>query len=300
MFDEDEYEGAQSLTLDQKVTHYQTVLQPRSEDMEFLRSLPEPRRFREFLEQTRTYLQRYPLALVGEIGLDRSFRIPQAWLPGETDSRDDGLTPGGREGRRLSPYRVSIDHQKKVLLAQLRLAGEMQRAVSVHGVQAHGVVYETLAESWKGQERKVSSKRERKRQEVAARMNAEPMEDADDKKAVPGPQQYPPRICLHSYSGPAETVKQYTAPAVPCEIFFSFSTTINSWAEEGDGKVEAALKAVPDSSVLIESDLHTAGERMDAYLEAGVRKVCAVKGWSLEAGAMRLAKNWRRFVFGHE
>ncbi|KAK5175164.1 Cut9-interacting protein scn1 [Saxophila tyrrhenica] len=298
MFDEDEYDGAQSLTLDQKVAHYQSVLQPRSEDIDFLQSLPEPRRFRQFLDQTKSYLERYPLALVGEVGLDRSFRIPEAWLPGEVESRNDALTPGGREGRKLSPYRVSMDHQKKVLLAQLRLAGELQRAVSVHGVQAHGIVYETLAESWKGYERKVPSRRERKRQESATKINAEPEDAAKSEEPRSRSKPYPPRICLHSYSGPAENVKQYTAALVPCHVFFSFSTTINSWAEDGNGKVEAALRAVSDDSVLIESDLHTAGEKMDQYLEKIVRKICAVKGWELEDGVERLAKNWKAFVFG--
>lgn len=299
MFDEADYDGADSLSADQKLDHYRRVLTPRSEEDDFLRSLPEPRLLSRFINQTKGYLERYPLALVGEIGLDKSFRIPQAWLPEEVDDRNDALTPGGREGRQLSPYRVSMEHQRKVLLAQLRLAGEMQRAVSVHGVQAHGVVYETLAESWKGYEKKVVSNKEKKRQAAAAKLKAEPIEE-DTEQALPGPKPYPPRICLHSFSGPTETVNQYTAPSVPSQIYFSFSTTINSWAENGDGKVEAALRAVPDDCVLVESDLHTAGDRMDHYLEQIVRKVCEVKGWQLDEGVERLGRNWRRFVFGED
>lgn len=306
MYDDNAYEHATSLNEDQKVEHYQSVLTLKSEDRDFLLSLPDPRPFNHFLEQTRQYLHRFPLALIGEVGLDKSFRIPEAWLPGHEDKRNDGLTPGGREGRRLSPYRVSMEHQKQVLLAQLHLAGEMQRAVSCHGVQAHGVVYETLAETWRGHERKPLSKRERKKQEAAAKVNAEPEESLDDHEELPGPKLYPPRICLHSYSGPAETVKQYIAPTVPCEIFFSFSTTINAWSDptlEGkhvDGKVEQAVKAVPDDRILVESDLHTAGERMDGYLEAGVRKICEVKKWELDDGVKRLGANWKKFVLGNE
>ncbi len=108
MFDETDYEGSTTLNLDQKVAHYQNVLNPSSNDLEFLRSLPDPRPFGHFLGQTKAYLERYPLALVGEVGLDRSFRIPEAWLPEDADSRDDALTPGGRESRKLSPYRVNI------------------------------------------------------------------------------------------------------------------------------------------------------------------------------------------------
>lgn len=289
MFDEAEYNGATKLNAEQKAKHYRGALTPKPEDDAFVQSLPDPKPFGECIGQTRDYLKKYPLALIGEVGLDKAFRIPEAWLPEQTEARNDGLTPGGREGRRLSPYRVDMEHQKKVLLAQLALAGEMQRACSVHGVQAHGIVHDTVAQTWKGHER--LSKKERRK--VAA--NAEPEEEDQS-----GPKPYPPRICLHSFSGPAETVKQYIAPSVPCEVFFSFSTTINSWAEDGNGKVEAAVKAVPDDRVLIESDLHTAGDRMDQYLEEVVRKICQVKRWSLEDGVRQLARNWKKFALGKE
>jgi Tat protein secretion system quality control protein TatD with DNase activity len=298
MFDESEYDGATTLTPEQKAAHYQSVLTPKSDDSDFLLSLPDARPFGEFIAQMRHHLEKFPLALVGEVGLDKSFRIPEDWLPQHLDERNSALTPGGREGRRLSPYRVSMDHQRKVLLAQLRLAGEMRRAVSVHGVQAHGIVHNTLAETWKGHERKPMSRKEKKKKaEAAQKIHAEP-EGAESEGENSGPQPYPPRICLHSFSGPAETVKLYTAPTVPCEVFFSFSTTINSWVEDGQGKVEAAVGAVPDDRLLMESDLHTAGDRMDQYLEEIVRKLCEVKGWDLETGTKQLAANWRRFVAG--
>jgi len=298
MFDESEYADASSLTEDQKVAHYQSVLSPSPDEPSFSRSLPDPRPFKDFLSQTSAYLDRWPLALVGEVGLDKSFRIPEAWLPEQTDIRDDGLTPGGREGRRLSQYRVSMDHQRKVLRAQLRLAGEKRRAVSIHGVQAHGIVYETLAETWKGHERQVLSNRDRKKQgkmsEAMVGLNEGEEEGVDSSAPLP----YPPRVCLHSYSGPAEAIKQYIAPSVPCEVFFSFSTTINAWSKGGDGKVEAALRAAPDQRILVESDLHTAGKDMDRYLEAAVTTVCRIKGWKLDAGVIQLRENWRAFVFG--
>ncbi|KAI7335478.1 Metallo-dependent hydrolase [Hortaea werneckii] len=303
MFDEAEYEGASTLTPEQKVSHYQEVLTPKSDDREFLLALPDPRPFRDFIGQTKEYLRRYPLALVGEVGLDRSFRIPEAWLPEQAQQRDDSLTPGGREGRRLSPYKVSIDHQRKVLLAQLHLAGEMQRAVSVHGVAAHGLVHDTLAETWKGYEKKGQSRKERKKAAEATGAVQADTADCGESLQPETPKPYPPRVCLHSFSGPAETVKQYTASHVPCEVFFSFSTTINAWADRDSdrpktGKVEAAVLQVPDDRILIESDLHTAGERMDHYLAEIIIKICEVKGWELEDGVKRLGENWRRFMFG--
>lgn len=301
MFDESDYDGAKELDADQKVKHYQRVLVPKPEEFTFLHSLPDPRPFGHFIGQTERFLERYPLALVGEVGLDRSFRIPESWLPEQAENRNDSLTPGGREGRKLSPYRVNMDHQKKVLLAQLRLAGKKQRAASVHGVQAHGIVYETISESWKGYEKHVPSKRERRRkQEGAAKIGAEAVdagqEEGPTRPSEPKP--FPPRICLHSFSGPAETAKMYIAPSVPCDVYFSFSTTINNWSDSNDGKVEAAVRAVPDDRIVVESDLHTAGADMDRYLEEVVRKICHVKKWDLESGVRQLRSNWHRFVFG--
>ena len=298
------------LTLDQKIKHYQSVLTPPP-DVSFCTSAPEPLSFSIFLAQTKAYLQAHPLALIGEVGLDKSFRIATAWLPEDHQARDDSLTPGGREGRKLSPYRVDMVHQKKILLAQLSLAGEMGRSVSCHGVAAHGVLFNTLSETWKGHEKKVTSNRERKKESKARAVVGDTGDESSDEADEAG-KPFPPRLCLHSFSGPSEQVKMYTHAAIPCEIFFSFSSVINFVPvdEEGDDvekkqqweranrKTIDAVKAVPGNRLLVESDLHVAGDRMDGYLEEIVRWICQIKGWGLEEGTTRLGENWRRFVFG--
>ena len=156
LFDDNDRHEDHVLSEAESIQHYRTVLTPSPDDQNFLTHLPRPDMLSAFIAETRERLTKFPLALIGEVGLDRAFRLPEAWIPGQIDSRDPSLTPGGREGRRLSPYKVSQNHQVTVLLAQLRLAGEMQRAVSVHGVQAHGIVYDTLQTTWKGHEREVS------------------------------------------------------------------------------------------------------------------------------------------------
>lgn len=298
--------GEQSnLTGEAKVKHYQKVLQPSrpdpsEEDLRIFNALPDPTSFSVFLAQTRKHLKDHPYALVGEVGLDRSFRIPEAWVPDLWATRNSTLTPGGREGRRLTPFRCQPAHQKEILKGQLKLAAEMDRAVSVHGVQAHGLVYEALHELWKGHEKEVLSKREKKKRgKDDATVGAE-IEDAT-KDESSGPKPYPPRICLHSYSGSASNFKQYLNPAIPIRIFASFSTAINlgdALDEETPAEFEDMIKTVPDEMLLVESDLHTAGDEMDLRLEDIIRRICKIKGWGLEEGVTILGRNWKVFVFG--
>ena len=294
-----------------KKAHYSSVLTPKCDDDAFLNALPEPRRLSEFLSQTRLYLEQNPLALVGEIGLDKSFRIPDSSAPSRTDEHEPEMTPGSREGRRLSPYRVDAGHQVRVLKAQLDLAAEFKRPVSVHGVSAHGVLFDALASTWKGQEKAVVSRRTRKRRgsvdaahahEVDEEGNGESDEGNTDEYDAPRNGQhrlmpYPPRICLHSYSGPPEPLKQYLHPSVPVEVFFSFSKVIN-FSTAASARAAEVIKAVPADRILVESDLHCPGERMDELLETIVRRVCAIRQWELDGGVRQLGKNWQQFVLG--
>ncbi|KAL8929177.1 MAG: hypothetical protein Q9208_001260 [Pyrenodesmia sp. 3 TL-2023] len=278
------------------VRHYQAVLTP-SPDEEFISFLPKPRSLSGLLDHLRESLTMFPYALIGEIGIDRSFRLPNHWAANDETKRNEGLTPGGREGRRLTPYRVQIDHQRSVFKAQLHLAGELERPVSVHGVAAHGIVFETLKGTWQGHEKEVLSKRERKRQTSAANARAcQATNDKNGKGNKPDPKPYPPRICLHSYSGPSDALKQYLDPSIPATIYFSFSRLVN-FSNRSEKAVEV-VKSVPDDRILIESDLHSAGDEMDRLLEDITRLVCEIKGWSLIDGVKFLAANWQRFVFG--
>ncbi|KAJ4270499.1 Cut9-interacting protein scn1 [Fusarium torreyae] len=274
-----------------KKAHYTAVLQPEPSP-DFVASLPTPTAVSSFLKATESQLDANPHALVGEIGLDKAFRLPEPWNPSEHAERDSTLTPGGREGRHLSPHRVRIEHQRDILAAQFRLAAKTRRAVSVHGVQAHGVLHETLAATWKGHEREVMSRRKRR---LVAK-GAEDFSDSDDDDESEKP--YPPRICLHSFSASVEVLKQYLNPAIPARIFVSLSTAVNLSTDASRTKTDEVLRALPDDSVLVESDLHIAGEQMDSALEDMYRHVCEVKGWELEEGVNQIAKNYKEFILG--
>ncbi|KAL4887925.1 Metallo-dependent hydrolase [Aspergillus ambiguus] len=282
-----------------KVSHYKNVLTPPPDD-QFIAALPDPKPLSQLISETRKRLRDHPAALVGEVGLDKAFRLPKAWTKTDMEGRDASMTPGSREGRALTPHRVQLDHQKAVLKAQLSLAGELRRPVSVHSVQAHGAVFDTFKSLWSGHERKTSSRRERRRRYSAT--DAHTQSDAEDQKQSPvrkdeSPLPYPPRICMHSYSGPVEQLRQFLSPANPSDVYFSFSTVINFNGPSSQRVIEV-IKALPDDRILIESDLHTAGQQMDDLLEEIARQVCELRGWSLDDGVRRLAENWNRFVFG--
>ncbi|KAL3447957.1 Metallo-dependent hydrolase [Aspergillus insuetus] len=284
-----------------KKAHYSKVLKPSPDDA-FISTLPEPKPLSQLISETRSRLLAFPTALVGEVGLDRAFRLPQAWTQEDIDARSAEMTPGSREGRRLSPYVVRIEHQKAILEAQLRLAGELHRPVSVHSVQGHGAVVELFKTLWKGHERKVASRREMKRRQSVdgahAGSDAEGDEDGESLSdgQVKQPLPFPPRICMHSYSGPVETIGQFLHRSNPSDVYFSFSDVVN-FGHQSDKSV-AVIKALPDDRVLIESDLHTAGDEMDKRLEQVTRQVCGLRGWELKQGVQQLADNWKRFVYG--
>lgn len=286
-----------------KLDHYKSVIVPSPDDPEFLSGLPNPRSLSAYIAETRSYLLKYPFALVGEIGIDRTFRIPQPDAP--SASHSEGLTPGGRDGKRLTPYRVDMDHQKKIFKVQLNLAGELSRPVSVHGVGAHGTLFEVLRESWQGYERPILSRRARKRASAAqSHVNSDENESEKEELDTDKKKPFPPRICLHSYSGPQATLKQYLHPSIPSTIFFSFSSLVNLAAPSSSAsrpvstKAIDVIKAVPDDRILVESDLHCAGERMEGLLEHVVKVVCQTKNWPLEKGVRQLASNWVHFVAG--
>lgn len=298
LYDDSKAPVADNITQDQKREHYNAALKPSPIDDDYLDQLPDPKPLSHYIAETRSRMEQYPTALLGEVGLDKSFRLPKAWLPDQLNERDEGLTPGGREGRELSKYRVEPEHQVAVLLAQIKLAGDMQRACSVHGVRATGLLFETLQKTWKGHEREVLTKQERKRRVSVGNAHAkddDPKDRAGSRPKTSGP--FPPRICLHSYSGDPRFLRQYFHESVPLDFFASYSIAVNFGPQSADWSAEA-VKLTPDDRILIESDLHIAGVKMDNALELIARKVCELKGWDLRRGLQQLATNWHHFVFG--
>jgi Tat protein secretion system quality control protein TatD with DNase activity len=96
-----------------------------------LQALPEPRSLTEILAKVRANLLRHPNAMLGEVGLDRTFRI----------SYQSIFDP---PPKKLSPFSTALDHQIVILEAQLELAVELKRNVSIHSVGSQHVTIDLL------------------------------------------------------------------------------------------------------------------------------------------------------------
>jgi Tat protein secretion system quality control protein TatD with DNase activity len=105
-----------------------------------LPDLPYPFPLEELLAALRRNLEEFlsehyadpvgrPKPMLGEVGLDRSFRVPFLAY-GESEP------PASEDGPRLTPFFVPVAHQEAILEAQLALAIELGVNVSLHSVKA--------------------------------------------------------------------------------------------------------------------------------------------------------------------
>lgn len=122
-----------------KLSHYAAVLRPPPPP-EVLAVLPDPILLQNHLDriaQLGEALQQGGREWgVGEIGLDKVFRVPTNGFYGNPDVTEN-IT--------LTSCKVSMDHQIAVFKAQLDLAERLQKCVSLHCVKAHGPFFETVS-----------------------------------------------------------------------------------------------------------------------------------------------------------
>ncbi|KAF9911631.1 hypothetical protein EC991_002749 [Linnemannia zychae] len=137
---------------DTRFSHYKTVLSlPTSASEAYLadlaKRLPTPRALEPALKELRRQLESHPHAVLGEIGLDRTARVPEpSFVP--LSSAPEGTTTTGAESttpttpsasqKRITLALTSIQHQLDIVREQLKLAAALDRPVSFHCVQAYG------------------------------------------------------------------------------------------------------------------------------------------------------------------
>ncbi|KAI0275132.1 hypothetical protein BC834DRAFT_1024361, partial [Gloeopeniophorella convolvens] len=124
--------------------HYRALFLPadgaHSEDLEaafarLLPALPAPTPLATVLADVRAHLTAFPHAMLGEVGLDRAARVP---FPATASA--SATAP-----RALSPFSTPLAHQLALLEAQLALAAELRRNVSLHSVKAPAQTQALLA-----------------------------------------------------------------------------------------------------------------------------------------------------------
>ena len=105
---------------------------PESLESQFatlLAHLPNPRPLSEVLVELRQNLSDFPESMLGEVGLDRVFRVPHDYF----------ASP-----RHLTTFTIPLAHQVAILEAQIEVAVELGRNVSMHSVKSQQATLELL------------------------------------------------------------------------------------------------------------------------------------------------------------
>jgi Tat protein secretion system quality control protein TatD with DNase activity len=113
--------------------HYRALFNPNEKQEDafqtIISSLPPPRPLKDVISELRQNLQLAPSTMLGEVGIDRSFRVRFSANEGEM---------------KLSPFTVPHEHQLAILEAQIAVAVELGKNISLHSVKASGATIELL------------------------------------------------------------------------------------------------------------------------------------------------------------
>ncbi|GAA5961055.1 hypothetical protein JCM3765_006516 [Sporobolomyces pararoseus] len=127
-------------SLPSREAHY-TSLFPTSDSPDslslsyLLPHLPPVTSIETFLSELERDLLEYPTSLVGEIGLDKAFKLPHP--PSLISSHPDPLPKN-------SQFSTPIDHQARIVQVQIDLAIKLKKNVSLHSVRSTSDTVELL------------------------------------------------------------------------------------------------------------------------------------------------------------
>lgn len=121
-----------------KADHYNQILKP-SPSPQLLNNLPDPINLDEYLLKLQHLIGKHGMKVgIGELGLDKAFRIPTNGYYGSKEFDNEN------EEVKLSACRVDISHQRTILTKQLSIANCFKLPVSLHCVKAHGMLFDTI------------------------------------------------------------------------------------------------------------------------------------------------------------
>ena len=250
--------------------HYQEVLEPYStskiDDTQFeklLSNLPAPIPVYLQMNKFETIIKKTHLQdrlNIGEIGLDKLARIPlSGYLCNpDIDSEDSNISG-------LSNYKVSMDHQLKILKEHFKLVRmfDVQNRdivlMSLHCVNAHGILQQTLREFDTG--------------EMQCKIH----------------------VSMHSYSGSVDNAKMLRG-LENVEIWFGVSEFVNLKYEKGSKKWKLMndMLSTFKEWVLTETDagVDTLLQRHSSLIDGIVAKI---SNFEVNVDDRQLWQNWCRF-----
>ena len=249
----------------------------------------------DWLSELETKLSEHPNLIVGEIGLCKMARFV----------REFPKALGGKA--------TALQLQKIVFKRQMKLAAKWRRPVTVHCVNAHGLLMETLEEILN---------------EAVESCSSDGRLEDDGAKTVRA-EAFPTAIAMHSFTGTAHHVKeilgferkifhpdqielrgkkqrrkkqQQKVEEEECDydnlFYFGFSHSVNyvmCTSEKAKRKGVEAVKAIPGNRLLIESDVHASDDVILGTAGAAAYAANA-RGESLEYVAETSTKNGLRFI----
>ena len=261
-----------------------------------LPSLPEPVPLRKILDELSAALQRFPHAILGEVGVDKSFRLP---FPPESYATLDRLErkagkqkedtsahdePGCCSSsaplpkRRLSRLQTPLSHQLHILRAQIAVAVQHRRPISFHSVRAAGCTTDFLLD-------------------LCTSLHPGGWDDVPSFRDV--------NLDLHSCTISAQGIVQVQKRHA--NVYVSFSTTINS-RQKG---LKEQVEATDPKRLLSESDWHSAeglSERVSDIIKLFAESKSVLDHLKLQSDAgeeeklraviAMIRRNWRRFLIG--
>lgn len=125
-----------------KAQHYAACLSP-APDAQLLAALPPPMFVGHHMEWVRRLARQCAGAGarfgIGEIGLDKLFRVPRSGFYGNPTASGEAPLLGSR---------VTMAHQQQILAAQLQVALELAVPVSLHCVKAHGALFDAVTQGY--------------------------------------------------------------------------------------------------------------------------------------------------------
>jgi len=231
-----------------------------------------------YLSDLESLLVQHPRAIVGEIGLCKVAKFVRQY-PADL---------GGKS--------TAMELQREVFRDQFMLAAKLRRPVSVHCVQQHGVLIKLLKEIREGA---LKVQMQWKRAQKDACKEEDALDNFDAQSAPKLADAFPTAIAMHSYTGTAHHVKELLAfeqslvptcttrrnnerpskkkqgikeeeecaligqDIVPPLFYFGFSHTVNvAMCSSDKSRVQniEAIRAVPMSRLLAESDVHSTAD----------------------------------------